>query len=299
MCHSLLEVDFQKNVNFLTGRNGSGKSAILTALVVGLGAKASLTNRGSNVRGFIKMGENSGYVEIILYNQGFNAYKRELYGNFIRIQRSFTASGSSSYKIKAESGKMISKSAREVHNIVTYLGIQVENPICILNQDIARNFLSTSDPKHKYQLFMRGTRLDIVWEEREKLKAHIETTFELLAEKENQLQGVKSELNEMERTYEEHISVLEKKNELRELQAELLWAMVKDAEAECDIYRGRLKAAEEEVKAMEDEITSNGDKYAAVQEKISALQRQVLEIKEALQVEKGKSTEKNNFLIIN
>lgn len=298
MCHSLLEVDFEKNVNFLTGRNGSGKSAILTALVVGLGAKANLTNRGSNVRGFIKMGENSGYVEIILYNQGFNAYKRELYGNFIRIQRSFTASGGSVYKVKAESGKMISKSAKEVHNIVTYLGIQVENPICILNQDTARNFLSTSDPKHKYQLFMRGTRLDIVWEEREKLRAHIETTFELLAEKENQLKGVKNELTEMKRTYEEHISVLEKKNELKELQGELLWSFVKEGEANCDNYRARLKAAEEEVRAMENEITSNGDKYKAVQEKISALQRQILEIKEALQVEKGESTEKITLIIV-
>lgn len=292
MCHSLLEVDFQKSVNFLTGRNGSGKSAILTALVVGLGAKASLTNRGSNVKGFIKMGENFGYVEIILYNQGYNAYKREQYGNFIRIQRSFTASGSSSYKVKAESGKMITKSAREVHNIVTYLGIQVENPICILNQDTARNFLSTSDPKHKYQLFMRGTRLDIMWEEREKLRTHIETTFELLSEKENQLKGVKEELIEIKRTYDEHISVLEKKNELRELQGEMLWSIVKDTEADCQKYRARLKAAEEEVKAMEEEIRSNGDKYRAVGDKMSALHRQILEIKEALQIERGKSIEK-------
>lgn len=51
MCHSLLEVEFEKNINFLIGRNGSGKSAILTALVVGFGAKASVTNRGNSVKG--------------------------------------------------------------------------------------------------------------------------------------------------------------------------------------------------------------------------------------------------------
>lgn len=49
-CHDNLEVNLNKNVNFIVGRNGSGKSAILTALVVGLGGRASDTNRGSSLR---------------------------------------------------------------------------------------------------------------------------------------------------------------------------------------------------------------------------------------------------------
>lgn len=54
MCHSLLEVNFiQNNISMVIGKNGSGKSAILTALIVGLGGKASLTNRGSSVKGKI------------------------------------------------------------------------------------------------------------------------------------------------------------------------------------------------------------------------------------------------------
>lgn len=48
-CHDNLEITFNPNVNFIVGRNGSGKSAILTALVVGLGARASATNRGSKL----------------------------------------------------------------------------------------------------------------------------------------------------------------------------------------------------------------------------------------------------------
>lgn len=48
-CHENLEVTFNRNVNFIVGRNGSGKSAVLTALVVGLGGRASATNRGSSI----------------------------------------------------------------------------------------------------------------------------------------------------------------------------------------------------------------------------------------------------------
>lgn len=48
-CHENLEVHLNRNLNFIVGRNGSGKSAILTALVVGLGSRASVTNRGNSL----------------------------------------------------------------------------------------------------------------------------------------------------------------------------------------------------------------------------------------------------------
>jgi len=55
MCHEALEIKLNENVNFIVGRNGSGKSAILTALTVGLGARANVTSRGVSVKGFIML----------------------------------------------------------------------------------------------------------------------------------------------------------------------------------------------------------------------------------------------------
>lgn len=58
MCHSMLgPFKFGSNVNFVVGNNGSGKSAVLTALIVGLGGKAVATNRGSSLKGFVKAGQ--------------------------------------------------------------------------------------------------------------------------------------------------------------------------------------------------------------------------------------------------
>lgn len=50
MCHSNLAIDFNKRSNLLVGKNGSGKSAILAALIIGLGSKSSATSRCQNLK---------------------------------------------------------------------------------------------------------------------------------------------------------------------------------------------------------------------------------------------------------
>ena len=57
MCHRHLEITLGPLINFIVGHNGSGKSAILTALAICLGGKASSTNRGQSLKSFIKEGE--------------------------------------------------------------------------------------------------------------------------------------------------------------------------------------------------------------------------------------------------
>lgn len=57
MCHEHFSVDLGPLINFIVGKNGSGKSAILTALTLCLGAKASVTNRGQSLKSFIKEGK--------------------------------------------------------------------------------------------------------------------------------------------------------------------------------------------------------------------------------------------------
>jgi chromosome segregation ATPase len=72
MCHRHLKVDFAPKMNFIVGHNGSerghglqitltdrvsgGKSAILTAIAVTLGGKASFTGRGHGLKDLIRRG---------------------------------------------------------------------------------------------------------------------------------------------------------------------------------------------------------------------------------------------------
>lgn len=50
MCHRHLNVEFNRHTNLVVGANGSGKSAILTALIIGLGSKANATNRSTSIK---------------------------------------------------------------------------------------------------------------------------------------------------------------------------------------------------------------------------------------------------------
>lgn len=115
-------------MNFLCGENGSGKSAVLTAIVFGLGGTARMSNRGNSNKGFIRTGQNSAVVEIKLCNQGENKYKPDLYGDTITVMRTVTNS-SSSYKLKDQHGRVVveKKVKEELDNILTHFSIQVRN----------------------------------------------------------------------------------------------------------------------------------------------------------------------------
>eukprot|EP00976_Prorocentrum_cordatum_P093429 1189357-Prorocentrum_minimum.AAC.2 len=81
------------NINFIVGENGSGKSAILTALTVCFGTTAKQTNRASSLKEFIKHGCNYALVSVTLRNEGPEAYEPERYGDSITVERKIMQSG--------------------------------------------------------------------------------------------------------------------------------------------------------------------------------------------------------------
>lgn len=80
-------------------------------------------------------------------------------------------------------GEVISSQSREIERITSNLNIQVDNPVCILNQDTSRNFLSTSDTKQKFKLFMRATRLQDLAEEYKNISSNKSIALRHLREK--------------------------------------------------------------------------------------------------------------------
>lgn len=82
MCHAKFDYEPIRRINFITGVNGSGKSAVMSALIFALGGNAKMTNRGTSNKSFIRSGETQASVEIALVNAGENAYRKVIMSHF-------------------------------------------------------------------------------------------------------------------------------------------------------------------------------------------------------------------------
>ena len=77
MCHKKHTCRLSKAVNFITGNNGSGKSAIVNAIMLCLGSRAKDTHRGSNAGDNVRAGCTASHaqVRVTMYNTGSDAFK--------------------------------------------------------------------------------------------------------------------------------------------------------------------------------------------------------------------------------
>jgi chromosome segregation ATPase len=100
MNHKKYLLQLGPNLNFITGRNGAGKSAFTIALQVCLGAKSE---RSSRLSGLIREGSTGpAKVRVTLSNIGSDAYLPEIYGKSLSIERRIYSSGASQYFIRSQ-----------------------------------------------------------------------------------------------------------------------------------------------------------------------------------------------------
>ncbi|KAL0107751.1 hypothetical protein PUN28_014797 [Cardiocondyla obscurior] len=273
MCHNALEIKLNKNVNFIVGRNGSGKSAILTALTVGLGARANVTSRGSSVKEFIKKGKHTAIIEITLLNKGDTAYKTDIYGDKITVIR--TIGTSSTYKIKNSRGEIISTRRDELDNIITTMNIQVDNPISVLNQDVSRTFLVTSKPDEKYNLFMKATLLDAIENNYKEALNICEEEYNKLKQYSATLSQVKGEIQKLKDSVHRLEEVDVSRKELASLEMELQWAIAITEETKLHNMQETLQMHEKKCKELENVELSIGTKDEEIDAKIIDLKKKI------------------------
>ncbi|XP_058455820.1 structural maintenance of chromosomes protein 6 [Malaya genurostris] len=254
MCHKNLVVEFNKRANLLVGNNGSGKSAVLAALTIGLGCSANMTNRSSSVKQLIKHGETQATIEIHLENDSFDAFERDVYGNKIIVVRTINASGATNYKLKSENGNIITTSRSELLKLILYLNIQVDNPVCVLNQDLARSFLKDSDEKKQYSLFLKATQIDAITSKLNGCTPQLENAKHNLECNEKSLRFMENEIVEMRHKYENLQSVEKLKEEVQAAKLKLGWRIVADKSEECsnveDQLREKLNTVKEYMNAI-------------------------------------------------
>ncbi|XP_076651994.1 structural maintenance of chromosomes 6 isoform X2 [Halictus rubicundus] len=275
MCHDAMEVILNPNVNFIVGRNGSGKSAILTALTVGLGARANVTSRGASVKGFIKKGKQSATIEVTLLNQGPMAYKPDVYGESIIILR--TISSSSTYKIKNCRGEVISTKRNELDNILRAMNIQIDNPISILNQDISRTFLVSSKPEEKYEFFMKATLLDVIGNNYKEAESICQSEYVKLQQYNEILLEVREEIEMLKTNIKRAEEIDKLREEATGFEKELVWAVAIAEEQKLQRAEEVLNKCKDTYQYLVDAETSADSKDEEINKKILDLEEEIKE----------------------
>ncbi|MCL7034542.1 hypothetical protein MKW94_013465 [Papaver nudicaule] len=226
MCHTSLDIELGEQVNFITGQNGSGKSAILTALCVAFGSTAKGTQRASTLKDFIKTGCSYALVSVEIKNQGEEAFKPEIYGDVIIIERRVTESSGSTIALKNRQGKKVASRRADVMEIVEHFNIDVENPCVIMSQDKSREFLHSGNDKDKFKFFFKATLLQQVSDLLYSISDQLDAASAQVEEYESSIRPIMKELNELKAKIKSMEHVEEISHQIKQITKILAWALV-------------------------------------------------------------------------
>ncbi|KAM9798337.1 structural maintenance of chromosomes protein 6 [Neosynchiropus ocellatus] len=286
MCHSLLgPFTFSPNVNFVVGNNGTGKSAVLTALIVALGGNAQATSRASSLKDFIKNGESSADVSVTLRNQGTDAYKPELYGSSIVVDLRITREGARTYKLRSKSGQVVSTKKEELVSMLDNFNIQVNNPVTVLNQEMSKFFLHSKGEGDKYKFFMKATHLDQMNDDIAAIKSAQAVTRDKLDQHCECLKELKQKYKEKEECYKNLASFDEMHAKLEELRKQMAWALVEEMEKQLVPMMDKLQAErrstvkyDEKVEEWKNKTKEAEGRYKSFQEDLEGITQKVQEL---------------------
>lgn len=254
MCHANAKVELGPRINYVTGENGSGKSAILTALAVALGAKMKSIGRSStkSAKGMIKTGASFARVVVVISNDGEDAFKPDVFGRSITVEKVLNATGANSLKIKSESGETVGTRVDELNKLADHFCIDVDNPITVMTQDMAKKFLHTGDATKKYQFFIDATLLSDLMELQEIAKNKSNEMKDVLNEHLETIPKLREEVAELTHELHSFERVQELRSKAIDFRNRLAWSKVVEAE----------KKLEEEKEAQQVYVQKRGELQA-------------------------------------
>lgn len=172
----------------------------------------------------------SATIVVRIKNQGDGAYLPDDFGKSIIVERHFSKSGASSFKIKAENGRNISTKRAELDAIIDHFTLQFENPMNVLSQDMARQFLSSSSPAEKYRFFVKGVQLEQLDQDYRLIEESGDQIEEKLRSKEQDISSLKDRRDAAQKKLEMSDQQESLRNRVRNLRNQNAWAQVEEQE---------------------------------------------------------------------
>jgi chromosome segregation ATPase len=282
MCHAKLHVKLGPLINFVVGQNGSGKSAVLTAIQLCLGGKASATNRGNSLKSLIKGGTDQSLLIVKLKNEGTDAYQPELYGDQIIVERHFSKQGSSGYRLKSSTNRTISTKKGDVDDIIEYYQLQVDNPMNVLTQDAAKSFIQTSTPKQKYQFFIDGVQLQQLDNDYKMLSDTCDQMEAKLGDAKKTIKLLKKKRDAAQAKHDIVEQHADMRRAVRVMGNQLAWAQVEEVEEELRQREVAVREVQNRIEEAQRIAEEKGETYEVANNALEHAEASVRQLEEEL-----------------
>lgn len=207
-------------------------------------------------------------------------------------------SGGGGYRLQSKIGKTISNKREELDELCDFYGIQVDNPITVLTQDLAREFLSSASNAKKYEFFAKGVQLEqldqdyrIIAENVRNIEANYHSQKDSLQVLKKQRDDAKSKLDKYERVQDHQRAHVQ-------MQMQMAWAQVVEAEnllaekvAEVDEAIAEVDRIEHMMPNLEGLYAEANEKTFKAEEEVKKLQEDLAPLETSLESIKGKFQE--------
>ena len=216
-------------INFITGKNGSGKSSLLQAIVLGLMSGTKHVGRYSRLGDFVRKGSQKATIAVTLHNTGEEAYRKDRYGTTLTFRRTICLRGLSTLELCDWKGSVtVSGRAalQEAANILRALNIQLENPLTILQQDHAKEMLQVEKPERLYSFFESATMISQCRAEYKRSATELALVTRNIEGMKKEMVELKTEANFKREMVKEGIRMRKRDEYCADLEKQHAWAKV-------------------------------------------------------------------------
>ncbi|KAL6121414.1 hypothetical protein NUSPORA_01673 [Nucleospora cyclopteri] len=254
MCHENFCITFEKLITCITGRNGSGKSAVMVAMGVIFGQRVTSMDRGNSLEALIKSGKTHACIKIYIRN----IYKLTGFEDEIVIEKQiFRGKKANTLRIM-KNKKFIGLNRNTLMYLMGEFKLNFNNPLNFLTQDNSKKILNVKSPSDLYDFYYVGTEFKDIQEEIEEAERRNDEMAEKVLQSTETLKDIAKSLERAKKSLK--FLNIDRKKILEDLLLEEKWSELK-------IKKREMEKIVKEVAEQEEEIYVNEGKIAEIMSK--------------------------------
>jgi chromosome segregation ATPase len=236
-----------------------------------------------------------------LRNEGVDAFEVERYGRSITVVRTLQLSkksaqsldgddvgkadalqATSTYQLRGESNRAVSKKAADLDRLLLHFGIDIENPLTILQQETAKQFLANTTAQRRYEFFKKGTLLHYMKEKYLQVYEHVKVVSKVSKKLSEKLSTLRDQMVEWDLQFKALQELEHAEETLTKLRLHLAWSRYLHAERDRERQSKKLERIDIENNELDKKIEKLRKEYANRQRERTLASKKVSNLQELL-----------------